>query len=350
MDDPAAALSLATVGIVVLLGPALALFFGGIPSRAIAPWLAAIAAASAVIATIEWMLFNHSPAVAVFQGALAAVATLTVASVGLRAGHPARLAVALGAWLVAVLVPLGYSLFDIDNGPIVRVIGTLDFAGACVIAVVPGTAAIALALAHRWFGVAVVEPPRRPAWLLACCAVAAAVGLVAVSIGAELVLDATTAVLLANAAVAAVGGAIGWTAAQIANTHTISVDGVVSGVLAGSVVVLPASPWLQPVAVLVLSVIAAALGHVTTMAFRSRSSKEAWAPLIGVLLVPGSVGMVGAGIVAAGPGLLYSGHADLAEAQLQGLGLVLAVSFIAMLAVASIVFAVARRRVSAARR
>ena len=350
MDDPAATLSLATVAIVVLLGPAFTLFFGGIPSRTNAPWLAAIAATSTVIATIEWMLFNQTPAVAVFQGALAAAATVTLSSVGLRAGHRAPLTIALGVWLVAVLVPLGYSLFDIDNGPIVRAIGTLDFAGACVIAVVPGTAAIALALAHRWFGVSVVETPRRPAWLLVCCAIAAVLGLVAVSVGAELVLDQTTLVLLVNAVVAAVGGAIGWTAAQIAKTHTVTVDGVVSGVLAGSVVVLPASPWLQPIAVLVLSVIAAAVGHVTTMAFRTRSSKEAWAPLIGVLLIPGSVGMVSAGIVAAGPGLLYSGHADLAEAQVQGLGLVLAVSFVSMLAVATIVLAIARRRVSAARR
>lgn len=349
MHDPAAALGIATVGVVLFLWPAVALFFGGIPGRREALWLGLIAAASGAIAIGEWMLLGEPPAIALFQGTIAVVAVLTIAAVGLRAGRPTTLAVLLGLWLVAVVVPLGYALFDIVDGPIAAGLGTLDFAGACVLGAIPGTAALAVALVHRRAGLAVATPPRRPRWLLALCALAGILGFVAIGVGAELVIDETTLRLITNALLAALGGAVGWTAAQVANVHRASAAGVVAGAIAGSMVVLPASPWLQPVAVLVLAAIAAVLGHLTTIALKSRPMKAAWAPVAGIGLVPASLGMVGAGIVADGPGLLYSGHSDLVEAQLQGLGVVLVLSFLAMLVLAATVYGIAAK-LSRARR
>lgn len=343
MDDPASAVGIATAVVVIFLGPALALFFGGIPSRTDAIWLGSASAATIAVATGEWMLLGQPAPIALFQASVASVALLTVASIGIRAGRRTSLGVALGIWLVAVVVPLGSALFDIEHGPIAVGLGTLDFAGACTLGLIPGTAAIAIALVHRWSDLAIVEPPRRPPGLFVYCAIASVLGFTAVSVGAELIIDDTTTVLVVNAVLAAVGGAMGWTVAQIANVHRATAGGVVAGILAGSVVILAASPWLEPVAVIVLALIASATGHLTTIAFRSRASKQAWAALIGICLIPAVIGLVAAGIVAAGPGLLYSGHADLAESQLQGLGVTLVVSFVMTLAIAAVVYGVGGR-------
>lgn len=350
MVDPATALGIATAGVILFLLPAMCLFFGGLPPRRDTVWLAAIAIASVAMATVEWMLLGQPPALALFQGTLAAVAVLTVASIGIRAGRRPLLAVILGLWLVVVVVPLGFALFDIEHGLIAAGIGTLDFAGACVLGVIPGTAAIAMALALRWTRSPAIDLPRRPRWLLLLCAVLGALGFLAVAVGAELVIDETTTVLVVNTLLGLTGGAIGWTAAQVANVHRASIAGAVAGAFAGIMVVLPASPWLEPVAVLVLAVIAAILGHITAIAFRRRDEKRAWASLIGICLAPAAVGIIAAGIVATGPGLLYSGHADLAEAQLQGLAVVLVASFAATLAIAWSVYAIGDRVVSASRR
>lgn len=350
MIDPATAVGLATAGVILFLCPAMALFFGGLPTRRDAAWLGAFALASVAVATGEWMLLGQPPALALLQGALAAAAVLTVASIGIRAGRRPLLAVILGLWLVAVVVPLGFALFDVEDGWIAAGIGTLDFAGACVLGVIPGTAAIAMALALRWTRAPVIDQPRRPWWLFLCCAIAGVLGFLAVAVGAELVIDETTMVLVVNTLLGVTGGIIGWTAAQVANVHRASVAGVVAGAFAGILVVLPASPWLEPVAVLVLAVIASIVGHITAIAFRRRDEKRAWASLIGICLVPAAIGMIAAGIVANGQGLLYSGHADLAEAQLQGLAIVLVVSFAATLAIAWPAYAIGGRIVSAVRR
>jgi len=350
MNDPGVALGIATTGVVVLLCPALALFFGGLPSRRDAIWLAATGVVAVLLGAGEWMLLGQLPVVALFQGSLAAAAVLTIGSVGFRAGHHRSTVVLLGGWLVVVVVPLGFALFDIERGPLAAGIGTLDFAGACALGVIPGTAAVAVAIIHRLAGQSVPGLPHRSAWLLVCCGVAGILGFVAVGVGAELVIDETTLRVLGNAGLAAGGGAIGWVGAQVANIHRANAAGVVAGLLAGSVVVLPASPWLQPVAVVVLAVIASILGHITTIALRSRAVTEAWSSLVGILLVPASIGMIGAGVVAAGPGLLYSGHTDLAESQLQGLGIVLVASFGAMLTLGAIVHLIGRAwRVRASR-
>jgi len=339
MDDAAAASGIATVGVVLFLAPALALFFGGIPSRDAARWLAAIAVLAVLVATGEWMLLGQPPMLALFQGSVSAVPVLVIAAIGLREGRRASLSVFLAIWLVAVVVPFSFSLFDVANGPLIVNLGTLDFAGACALGVIPGTAAIALALVPRRGGVAIETPPRRPWWVFLWSMAGGILGFVAVAIGAELVIDETTGVLVVNALLAAGGGVVGWTAAQIATVHRASRAGATAGVFAGSIVVLPASPWLQPVAVIVLAVIAGLRGHLSTIAMRS-TRVRAWSAVVGVCLVPACVGMVGAGIVAAGPGLLYSGHTELAVSQLQGLALVAIASLVIASAIAGMIYLV----------
>ena len=329
-------LLLATAGITVLLAPALALFFGGRPERRRRRAIAVAIPASMLVTAIGWMLLGADAGVAAYQGALAAAAVAVILAVGLRTGSIRGYALFSALWLVLVIVPVGYALFDVVHGPLVAALGTLDFGSASILALCTGTAAVAIAVVSRPRGNAVGGQPRRTAVGFAVAAVAALLGFVSVDVGAELVLDATTVTLAVNELWAALAGLVGWTIAQLINVHRPTLAGLVAGMLAGSIVVLPASPWLDSTSVVVLGLIAGILGHISAVAAR-RSGSGPWATVIGVLLVPGVVGFVGTGIVARGLGLVFSGHIDLLSAQFGGLVIIVTYSLAVTLLIALLV-------------
>jgi ammonia channel protein AmtB len=329
-------LLLATAGITLLLAPALALFFGGRPDRRRRGAIAVAIPASMLVTAIAWMLLGSDPGVAAYQGSLAAAAVAVVLAVGLRTGCIRGYAVFTALWLVLVLVPVGYSLFDLVRGPLVRALGTLDFGGASILALCTGTAGVALSIVSHRRGNAVGGLPQRSVRAFVFSGLAALLGFLAVDVGAELVLDTTTLTLAANELWAALAGLVGWTVAQLINVHRPTWAGLVAGVLAGSIVVLPASPWLDTTSVVVLGLIAGILGQVAAVAAR-RSGAGAWATLVGVCLVPGAVGLIGTGIVARGLGLVFSGHIDLLAAQAGGLVIVVGYSLIVTTVIALVV-------------
>ena len=319
-----------------LLAPALALFFAGIPTHRNALLIAGGIAGSLILAALDWLILGSPLDIAIFQGSLVSVAAAVVLAVGLRTGQVRGLVVFLTPWIVLVLVPVGYSVFDVVHGPLAASLGTLDFGGAGVIGISTGTAAIAIALASRSLGNAVGGWPRRGPVLFAAVALAALVGWIAVSAASELVLDTTTIQLVVNELLAALAGVVGWIAAQVVNVHRANAAGIVAGIIAGSVVVLPASPWLEPGSVLVLGVAAGILGHVTAVGTR-RTGLGHWATVVGVLLVPSTLGLVSVGVLARGSGLIFSGHTDLLGGQLGGLVAVLGYSLVVSLLIAIVV-------------
>lgn len=319
-------LLLATIGITMLLAPALALFFGGRPDHR-RRWVIAVAIpASMLIATSGWMLLGSTLGVAAFQGALVATAVAVILAVGLRTGLVRGYAIFATLWIVLVLVPIGYALFDPVRGPLATSLGTLDFGGVSILALCTGTAAFALSLTSRRLGNAVGGPPQRSRVDFSLSAGVALLGWLAVDIGAELVLDGRTLTLAVNELCAALAGLAGWAIAQTINVHRPTLAGLVAGLFAGSIVVLPASPWLDTTSVVVLGIVAGILGQIAAVAAR-RSGIGMWATLVGVCLVPGAIGLLGAGIVARGLGLVFSGHTDLLGAQAGGLLIVVGYSF-----------------------
>ena len=342
---PAESLLPATLGVLLFLVPALALFFGGIPDRPTAVALVLGLLASFLVAALEWVLLGSALDVALFQAALSAAGAAVVLSVALRS---ARRAVAVVAGLLLVLlvsVPLGFAVFDLVRGPIVVTLGTLDFAGVVVLALVPGSLAVAVLIVGRSWRQVGGGATRRPTALFPFVAVAAVVGCISASLGAQLLFDDLAGVLVLNGIVAALAGAVGWTITQVINVHRASWAGAVAGVLAGSIVILPASPWLNTVSVVVLALLAGILGHVSAVAVR-RGSAGVWATVIGVCLVPGTLGMIGSGIVATGAGLLFSGHIDLLQAQAGGLLVVLLYATVVSLVLAYAVRRLGRPRLA----
>jgi Amt family ammonium transporter len=336
MTGSPSTLLVGTLGIALFLAPALALFFGGIPTRRRALALALSFVGGFLLATGEWVLLGSNLGVSVFQGALAATSVTTILAVGLRLGRLRGYLTFSAVWVTLVLVPVGYSLFDVVNGSLAANLGALDFGGVAVIALCTGTAAAAISMVSRRLGNAVGGPPRRTRLTFLYCAIAGVVGLLAVNVGSELVIDATTPRVVANELFAAGAGTIGWTIAQVVNVRRATVAGLVAGTLAGSIVVLAASPWFDTTTVVVLGLGAGVLGHVSSVAARNTGGGT-WATLLGVCLVPGALGMLAAGIVAHGPGLVYSGHVELLASQFGGLVLVLGYSLVIALVLAIVI-------------
>ena len=333
MTGSPSSLLAATLGIALFLAPALALFFGGVPGRRRALALALSFIGALALASVEWLLLGSVAEVAVYQGALAASSVVTILAVGLRLGRLRGYLTFSAAWVTLVLVPVGFSLFDVGRGPLAATLGTLDFAGVGVTALCTGAAAAAISIVSRRLGNAVGGFPPRTIITFLYCAVAGVIGVLAVTVGAELEFDATTTTLIGNELCAAGAGAIGWAVAQIANVRRATVAGLVAGVFAGSIVVLAASPWFDVTTSIVLGLGAGVLGHVSSVAARTTGGGT-WATLLGVCLVPGALGMLAAGVVAHGPGLVYSGHIELLASQVSGLVLVLGYSLVVSLVLA----------------
>ena len=336
MTGPPAVLLPAAAAVLLLLAPALALFFGGLSGRR--TWLIAGlgALASFVLATTAWMLFGTVLQLALFQAALAATAVMTVLSVGLRAGRARGYLAFVTVWAVVVLVPVGHALFDVDGGLLTLWLGTLDFAGAGVLAVSVGTAAVSFAIIGRDTGPPDNTPPVRPAWLLVVSGLIGGAGLAALALGSELVLDSSSPRILATMLWAMVAGTVGWTAAQLVNVHRPTIAGYVAGLLAGGVAALAGAPWLDTGSAIALGLSAGILGHVIAVASR-RAGAGPWATVIGVLLVPGSLGMLLLGVAGGGSGLIFSGNLVAVTSQATGLAVVIGYSFALSVLVAMIV-------------
>lgn len=329
-------LAAAAAAVALLLAPALGFFFAGLSDRrrALLAGLAVLGTLS--FATISWLAYGADPFVALFQGAIAVVAVMNVIGIGFRVGRPAAYMLFALLWVVAVVVPVGYALFEIHGGLLATRFGTLDFASAGVVAVCAGTAALSFAVVTGRVDSSTYTGAARPLWLLLLCGAMAGVGLVALGVGSELVIDATTLLIVVNFACGMATGTIGWTAAQLVNVRRPTVAGYVAGLLAGGIVVLAGAPWLDAGSSAILGLAAGIVGHVGAVGARSAGA-GAWATPIGVLLIPGSIGILALGIVARGTGLVFSGRVGLLGSQAAGLAIVLAYSFVVALLLAFVV-------------
>lgn len=333
MTESSPVVLLTAVLVLVLLTPACAVFFGGIPDLRSAVMLAATAGSTVAIVALVWAILGSALPIALFQGSVASVCVTCLLAVGLRTAAARALLPFLAPWCLLVLVPVGFAAFDVRSGYLVTTLGTLDFGGAAVLGVCTGVAGSVIALLSG--REATPSVPVRTSVPLVIAGCIAVLGFVALGVGAELVIDDSTAVIARNVALAAVAGGAGWAVAQLVNVRRATPAGIAAGLIAGPVSALAGLPWLDPVAIAVLALGAAILGHVVAVAARAGGA-GGWATLVGVLLVPGALGLLATGILARDIGLLYSGHVELTAGQVSGLLAVLAYAIVVSVLIAII--------------
>jgi ammonium transporter, Amt family len=183
----------------------------------------------------------------------------------------------------------------------------IDFAGGTVVHINAGMAGLDLALVigkRLGFGQVAMRPHNVP--LVMIGAGLLWFGWFGFNAGSELAPDGTAALVWINTTVATCAAMLGWLLVEkLRDGHATSI-GAASGVVAGLVAITPACGALSPVGSIVLGVVAGGLSAMA-VGLKFRFGFDDSLDVVGVHLVAGLWGTIGAGLLSTSTGLLYGG-------------------------------------------
>ncbi len=230
-----------------------------------------------------------------------------------------------GAWVTFVYFPLAHMvwgggllshsdigfaswLFGTTNGE--ATIAPIDFAGGTVVHISAGTAALVLALIigkRRTFGITIARPHNLPLVMLGAALLW--FGWFGFNGGSAFAADGLAGLAWLNTTAATAAAMLGWLAVErIRDNHATSL-GAASGIVAGLVTVTPAAGALTPVTALLLGVIGGALACLG-VGLKYRFGFDDSLDVVGVHLVAGLWGTVGIGLLATDSGWFTGGGTD----------------------------------------
>ncbi|KRE38505.1 ammonium transporter [Janibacter sp. Soil728] len=199
-------------------------------------------------------------------------------------------------------------LFGVTDGA--ATVAPIDFAGGTVVHINAGMAGLVLALVvgkRIGFGRTAMRPHNVPLVMLGAGLLW--FGWFGFNAGSELAADGVASLVWVNTTVATCAGILGWLAVErVRDGHATSI-GAASGVVAGLVAITPACGALSPVGSIVLGLVAGALSALA-VGLKFRFGYDDSLDVVGVHLVSGLWGTVGAGLLATGTGLFYGGGFD----------------------------------------
>ncbi|QKE84243.1 ammonium transporter [Arthrobacter sp. NEB 688] len=183
----------------------------------------------------------------------------------------------------------------------------IDFAGGTVVHINAGMAGLVLALVvgvRVGFGKVPMRPHNVP--LVMIGAGLLWFGWFGFNAGSELAPDGTAALVWVNTTVATCAAMMGWLFLEkLRDGHATSV-GAASGVVAGLVAITPACGALSPLGSIVLGLVAGALSAYA-VGLKYRFGFDDSLDVVGVHLVAGLWGTIGAGLLSTSTGLFYGG-------------------------------------------
>ena len=350
LDTGATAWMLTSASLVLLMTPALALFYGGMSrNKSVLNMMMMVFGALAVVAVIYplwgWsMTYGGQPIAGIFanpfeqfglmgtfDGAavddfgvpawvgVAFQSTFAIITVALIAGSLAE-RVKFGTWMVFATLWVTLAYFPMahmvwgggllsGDGPIAALTGTapIDFAGGTVVHINAGMAALVIALVigtRRRFGKEQVRPHSLPLIMLGSGLLF--FGWFGFNAGSAFTADGLAGMAWVNTTTATGAAMLGWMLyEQITEKHATSL-GAASGVVAGLVAVTPAAGALNPVGAIVLGLIAG-FACAAAVSLKYRFGFDDSLDVVGVHLVGGLVGTVAIGFLATEGGLLFGG-------------------------------------------
>ena len=350
LDTGATAWMLTSASLVLLMTPALALFYGGMSrNKSVLNMMMMVFGALAVVAVIYplwgWsMTYGGQPIAGIFanpfeqfglmgtfDGAavddfgvpawvgVAFQSTFAIITVALIAGSLAE-RVKFGTWMLFATLWVTLAYFPMahmvwgggllsGDGPIAALTGTapIDFAGGTVVHINAGMAALVIALVigtRRQFGKEQVRPHSLPLIMLGSGLLF--FGWFGFNAGSAFTADGLAGMAWVNTTTATGAAMLGWMLyEQITEKHATSL-GAASGVVAGLVAVTPAAGALNPVGAIVLGLIAG-FACAAAVSLKYRFGFDDSLDVVGVHLVGGLVGTVVIGFLATEGGLLFGG-------------------------------------------
>jgi Amt family ammonium transporter len=272
-----------------------------------------------------------------FQGLFAAITVALISgSIADRAKFGAWMIFA-GVWVTLVYFPVAHWVFAFDNfvaktgGWIANDLGALDFAGGTAVHINAGAAGLALALIlgkRIGFGKVPMRPHSLPLVMLGAALLW--FGWFGFNAGSAVASNGTAGLALLNTIAGTTAAVLAWLLVEkIRDGHATSL-GAASGVVAGLVAITPACAAVDASGALIIGLIAGALCALS-VGLKFKFGYDDSLDVVAVHLVGGIVGTVMIGFVGVEVGLFDGGGTDQLVKQLIGAGAVLAYSFIATL-------------------
>ena len=301
---------------------------------------------SSLIGTIPAVVFIA------FQGIFAAITVALISgSIADRAKFGAWMVFA-GIWATLVYFPVAHWVFAFDNfvaktgGWIANDLGALDFAGGTAVHINAGAAGLALAfiLGKRiGFGRVAMRPHSLPLVMLGAALLW--FGWFGFNAGSAVASNGTAGLALLNTIGATTAAVLAWLLVEkIRDGHATSL-GAASGVVAGLVAITPACAAVDASGALIIGAVAGILCALS-VGLKFKFGYDDSLDVVAVHLVGGIVGTVMIGFVGVEVGLFNGGGSEQLVKQLIGAGAVLAYSFIATLIIGKIVDATIGFRIS----
>jgi Amt family ammonium transporter len=301
---------------------------------------------SSLIGTIPAVVFIA------FQGIFAAITVALISgSIADRAKFGAWMVFA-GIWATLVYFPVAHWVFAFDNfvaktgGWIANDLGALDFAGGTAVHINAGAAGLALALIlgkRIGFGRVAMRPHSLPLVMLGAALLW--FGWFGFNAGSAVASNGTAGLALLNTIGATTAAVLAWLLVEkIRDGHATSL-GAASGVVAGLVAITPACAAVNASGALIIGAVAGILCALS-VGLKFKFGYDDSLDVVAVHLVGGIVGTVMIGFVGVEVGLFNGGGTDQLVKQAIGAGAVLAYSFIATLIIGKIVDATIGFRIS----
>lgn len=310
LDTGATAWVLVSAALVLLMVPAVGLFYGGMVRRKNVIATIMLSLVALALGVVQWVFIGYSLSfgsdIGGFIGGLEYLGLNGITIDGVSGGIPdmlfvcfqmmfACLALAIltsgivdrikmssfivfGAlWLTIVYAPLAHWAW---GGGWAGELGALDFAGGTVVHISSGFAALALALVigkRLGYGTLAITPHNIPMTLLG--GVFLIVGWFGFNGGSALAADGLAAAAFLNTAAAAATGALAWMVLSWKSGKPNSL-GFISGAIAGLVGITPAAGFVNVTGALIIGVLATVVCY-AAITFRVKKSLDesldAWA-------------------------------------------------------------------------
>ncbi|WP_370894914.1 ammonium transporter [Janibacter sp. GXQ6167] len=202
-----------------------------------------------------------------------------------------------------------------DAGEMVAAVAPVDFAGGTVVHINAGVAGLVLALIvgkRLGFGKTAMRPHNVPLVMLGAGLLW--FGWFGFNAGSELAADETAGLVWVNTTAATCAAILGWLLVEkIRDGHATSI-GAASGVVAGLVAITPACAALSPFGSIVLGAFAGAIAALA-VGLKFRFGFDDSLDVVGVHLAAGLWGTIAIGLLATDGGLFYGGGVRLLVVQ-----------------------------------
>jgi len=380
LDSGDTAWMLISTGLVVLMIPGLALFYGGMVRVKSALNMMMMSFGALAIVFVLWIAFGFSmvfgdsvggkgligdigqfaflngldnstaligtiPAVVfiAFQGIFAAITVALISGAIADRAKFAAWMVFAGIWATLVYFPVAHWVFAFDDfvaktgGWIANDLGALDFAGGTAVHINAGAAGLALAIIlgkRVGFGRVPMRPHSLPLVMLGAALLW--FGWFGFNAGSAVASNGTAGLALLNTIGATTAALLSWLLVEkIRDGHATSL-GAASGVVAGLVAITPACAAVNASGALIIGFVAGALCALS-VGLKFKLGFDDSLDVVAVHLVGGIVGTIMIGFVGVDVGLFYGGGTEQLVKQAIGVGAVFAYSFIVTMIIGKIV-------------